>query len=118
MTTDKIGLREGLGIAVGAKVAFIIWESQTEQMWQKSLPKILNHYDKLLVYPLGHNAMRHFRIFGGGNNDRILVVDSLDMRVAADEVIMFRVLEDLITDNPPIRVIDVANRWLSKELSQ
>ena len=46
------------------------------------------------------------------------MVDSWEMRHAADEVVMFRVIEDLVTDSPPMRVIDTANRWLSKELSQ
>ena len=116
--SDKDSIREGLGIAPQAKVAFVVWESQCEQAWRLNLPKMLGHYDFLMIFPYGPRAARHFRTFGGGNNDRILVVDSLDMRVAADEVIMFRVLEDLMADNPPMRVIDTANRWLSKELSQ
>ena len=118
MTTDKESLREGLGIAPQAKVAFVVWESQTEQAWRLNLPKILASYDFLLVYPYGPRAMRHFLTFGGGNTDRMLVVDDWTTRVAADEVLMFRVIEDLATSNePPIRVIDVSNRWLSRELA-
>ena len=116
--TDKDSLREGLGIAIGAKVAFVVWESQTEQAWRLNLPKMLGYYDFLLIYTYGPRATRHFLAFGGGNSDRILAVDSWEMRVAADEVVMFRVIEDLVTDSPPMRVIDTANRWLSKELSQ
>ena len=86
-------------------------------MWRKSILEILAHYDYLLVYPYGYHADRHFIVYGGANNERILVV-SLDMRQAADEVIMFRVIEDLISEKPPVRIIDPANRWLSKELSQ
>ena len=118
MTTDKIGLREGLGIAPQAKVAFVVWESQCEQAWRLNLPRILGHYDFLIVYPYGPRSAKHFMAFGGGNADRILVVDDWNMRHAADEVVMFRVIEDLVKDSPPIRVIDIANRWLSKELSQ
>jgi len=115
---DKESLREGLGITIGAKVAFVVWESQTEQAWRLNLPKMLGYYDFLLIYPYGPRAMRHFLTFGDGNTDRILMVDSWEMRHAADEVVMFRVIEDLVTDSPPMRVIDTANRWLSKELSQ
>ena len=117
MTTDKIGLREGLGIAIGAKVAFIVWESQTEQVWRLNLAKLLDYYDFMLIFPYGPRSARHFTAFGGDNTDRILVVDDWEMRHAADEVVMFRVIEDLVTDSPPIRVLDTANRWLSKELS-
>ena len=116
--SNKDSLREGLGIAPQAKVAFIVWESQCEQAWRLNLPKILQYYDFLLVYPYGPRSARHFLAFGGGNSDRILVVDDWSTRMAADEVLMFRVIEDLMTDNPPIRVLDTANRWLSKELSQ
>ena len=118
MVADKNSLREGLGIAPQARVAFIVWESQCEQAWRLNLPKILGHYDFLIVYPYGPRSVRHFMAFGGGNTDRILVVDSWEMRHAADEVVMFRVIGDLVTDSPPVRVIDTANRWLSKELSQ
>lgn len=117
MTTDKESVRDGLRISPQAKVAFVVWESQTEQAWRLNLPKILANYDFLLVYPHGPRAMRHFLTFGGGNTDRILVVDDWTMRVAADEILMFRIIEDLITDTPPIRVLDTANRWLSRELS-
>jgi len=116
--SDKDSLREGLGIAIGASVAFVVWESQTEQAWRLNLTKILGHYDFLVVYPYGPRSAKHLTIFGGGNADRILVVDDWNMRHAADEVVMFRVIEDLVTDSPPMRVIDTANRWLSKELSQ
>ena len=80
--TAKDSLRDGLKLTPQAKVAFVIWESQTEQMWRKSLLEILDHYDYLLVFPYGYHADRHFRAYGGGNNERILVVDSLDMRQA------------------------------------
>jgi len=116
--TDKDSLRDGLGIAPQAKVAFVVWESQCEQAWRLNLPKMLGYYDFLLIYPYGPRATRHFLAFGGGNSDRILMVDSWEMRHAGDEVVMFRVIEDLVTDSPPMRVIDTANRWLSKELSQ
>lgn len=116
--TSKDSLRDGLKLTPQAKVAFVVWESQTEQMWRKSFPEIFKHYDYLLVFPYGYHADRHFRIYGGANNEHILVVDSLDMRQAADEVLMFRVIEDLISEKPPVRIVDPANRWLSKELSQ
>ena len=116
--SDKDSLREGFKIAPQAKVAFVVWESQTEQAWRLNLAKILSIYDFLLVYPYGPRAMRHFLTFGGGNTDKILAVDDWTTRVAADEVLMFRIIEDLTTPNdPPIRVIDVSNRWLSKELA-
>ena len=115
--TAKDSLRDGLKLTPQAKVAFVVWESQTEQMWRKSLLEIFKHYDYLLVYPYGYHADRNFRVYGGAN-ERMLVVDSLDMRQAADEVVMFRVIEDLISEKPPVRIVDPANRWLSKELSQ
>ena len=115
--SDKDSLREGLGIAPQARVAFIVWESQCEQAWRFNLPKMLGYYDFLLVYPYGPRSARHFRTFGGVNSDKILVVDDWSTRMAADEILMFRIIEDLTVDSPPIRVLDTANRWLSKELS-
>ena len=117
MTTSE-EVRDGLNISPQAKVALVVWEPQTEQMWRKVLPDLLNNYDKLLVFPYGHNALRHFRTYGVANNERILVVDSLNMRVAADDVLTFRIIEDLISNGQAVRVIDPTNRWLSKELSQ
>ena len=120
MNDNKKALCEGLGISSLSKIAFVVWESQTEQMWRATLPTLLSHFDCLLVYPYprGPRSTKHFRTFGGGNSEHILMVDDWGMRLAADEVIMFRVIEDLLTDKPPVRIIDPANRWLSKELSQ
>lgn len=120
MINDKDSLRDGLKLPPEARVAFVAWESQTEQMWRATLPTLLSHFDYLLVYPYPHGprSAKHFRTFGGGNSEHIFMVDDWGMRFAADEVIMFRVIEDLLTDKPPVRIIDPANRWLSKELSQ
>lgn len=114
----KDSMRDGLGLSRQARIAFVVWESQTEQAWRMNLTKIMGYYDALIIYPYGSRAMRHFRAFGGGNSAKVLVVDSWETRMAADEILMFRVIEDLMTDSPPIRVLDTANRWLSKELSQ
>lgn len=111
-------IRKSLGIPTAALVALVLYDQQCEQAWRANAQAILEKYHYLLVLPLTEIARRIYQATSLGLSDRAILIDSIDMESACDELVAFRVIEDvLIGRKIPVRILDTNNRWLSQELS-
>ena len=112
-------MRDGLGIGRGETVALVLYESQTEHIWRQSAVELAGRYNRLLVLPLTERARKHFGLTWQNQASNVLLVDDMGVEEAADEIIAFRIIEDLIVARKaPVRILDPVNRWLSQELAQ
>ena len=115
--TARDALRDGLKIDKSNKVALVIYEAQTEQMWRALLPSICQNYRWVLVYPITESDRRLLTACYHGEFENVRIV-SAGVAEAADEIVAFRFVEDVLTQfSGVVRVADPANRWLTKELS-
>lgn len=114
---ERNSLRKGMNIAGGAKVALVLFDSQTEWEFRTAFPEIINAYNNVLIYPLRPHDLRNLYDFGVVSSGKVRVVDSMSVEPAADEAILFRYDEGLIQSRRiPVRVIDISQRWDSNLL--
>jgi hypothetical protein len=120
LAEQRTAIRKVLGIPDGLKVAFVIFESGTEFEFRAIVPTLMSNYHKLIVMPLGPIASRQLNLTLATALQEIdaLVVDGLDVHLAADELVMIRYHEELAkASRITVRVVDLMGRWLAKDLA-
>lgn len=84
------------------------------------IPMLTSVYLKLIVMPLGPIAARQLNktLAVALGEIGALIVDGLDVHMAADEMVMVRYHEELAkASRIPVRVVDPTGRWLATELA-
>ena len=119
--TEKSDAREILGISPSAKVALVLYESETEHEFCVSLHSLVQQYNSVIVLPVTSTARRQLyltckdaiQVLG------LIVIDDIGIETVADEIIAFRYNELLFNGRKvPVRIIDTKNRWLTTELTK
>jgi hypothetical protein len=116
---ERKALRAALRIPDDSPTALVLFESQTEWEFRTCLPQIMQQYIDVLVYPMSNVDRKNLGGLGVVSNDRIKVIDDLSLEPVADEAIAFRYNEDLLRGRRlPLKIMDITNRWMSRELGQ
>ena len=116
---ERKALRAAMGIPVGVPTALVLFESQTEWEFRTCLPQLMQNYVNVLIYPMTAVDRKNLSGLGFTSGERIKVIDSLSVEPVADIAVVFRYQEDLLKGRRlPIKILDITNRWLSRELAQ
>jgi hypothetical protein len=114
---SKKAMRKGLGIPEGYKVGLVFFDSQCEWEFRQLIPTLHSMYQLIYVYPLHPYDLRNLQDLGviGG---QMKIADSLSIETACDEAVVMRFEYNTIKGRAiPVRVMDIAGRFLSQELS-
>ena len=116
---DKI--REGLGIDPTRKVVATIYDSQTEwalRRWLQAVSSSMTPQTLIIVVKNKYQRKQLYslccKLFSGIT---FLVVEDQSLIYVADELVCFRLDEEMSRSiNIPIKIMDVQDRFLSKEV--